>query len=513
MILIFNNIMQIVFMKKKYTGSMAIFLCLALTACAKTPEQALVAQKNNERLEEAAKEGPKDGNSLKDIAASTSSTYDYQYEAEDGKVKITADQVPVTLPEKDTIPMYHVESGKIPQELTTKIYDYFFPDGAYTTTGTDMTKDEIDKRILEMKQTIANYRDDEEITEEERESIIQHNQEILASLEEERKTAPEESTLTYVPRDSMYADEEWQTMSGPVTVKSLDASSRDEKQRLSVISSDNPQISSSVSYIVQTDFEYSGAMGKRLNEQSSDELEKIGISRDDAQRIVEDFVDKIGMPWEIHSVDAVTGFQIVDDENVTDDSYETIPQEHPTAYSFSLAQTIDGIQSAITSSSYLPEDDNAVTWLYESIKIIVDKDGIVSFKWDFPITVQDTVSENVGIISFDQARDIFEQMMPLIAKGEAEQHSDDTSETTVELNVTDVRLGLMRLRNNGEELTGLMTPVWLFYGDFTRHMHYKGTAEELGFEPQDFSYTEEAPWILLAVNAVDGSVIDITAGY
>ena len=109
-----------------------------------------------------------------------------------------------------------------------------------------MTKDEIDKRILEMKQTIANYRDDEEITEEERESIIQHNQEILASLEEERKTAPEESTLTYVPRDSMYADEEWQTMSGPVTVKSLDASSRDEKQWLSVISSDNPQISSSV---------------------------------------------------------------------------------------------------------------------------------------------------------------------------------------------------------------------------------------------------------------------------
>ena len=69
MILIFNNIMQIVFMKKKYTGSMAILLCLALTACAKTPEQALVAHKNNERLEEAAKEGPKDGNSLKDIAA------------------------------------------------------------------------------------------------------------------------------------------------------------------------------------------------------------------------------------------------------------------------------------------------------------------------------------------------------------------------------------------------------------------------------------------------------------
>ena len=81
MILFLINIMQIVFMKKKYISSMAIVLCLALTACVKTPEQALVAQKNNERLEETAKEGPKDGNSLKDIAASTSSTYDFQYEA------------------------------------------------------------------------------------------------------------------------------------------------------------------------------------------------------------------------------------------------------------------------------------------------------------------------------------------------------------------------------------------------------------------------------------------------
>ena len=505
--------MQFDVMKKKHISSMAIALCLALTACAKTPEQALVAQKNNERLEETAKEGPKDGNSLKDIAASTSSTYDFQYEAEDGKVKITADQVPVTLPEKDTIPMYHVECGEIPQELTTKLYDYFFPDGAYTTTGTAMTKAEIDKRILEMKQTIANYRDDEEITEEERESIIQHNQEILASLEEDRKTAPEESTLTYIPRDSLYQDKEWQTMSGTVTVKSLDASSRDGKQWLSVTSSDDLQISSGASFIVQTDFEYSGVMGEKLSELSSDQLEKIGISKDEAQRIVEDFVNKIGMPWEIHSVEAVAGITTVEDENVTDDSYEIIPQDHPTAYSFSLAQTIDGIQSAVTSSAYLPEDDNAVPWLYESIKIIVDKNGIVSFKWDFPITVKDTVSENVGIISFDQARDIFEQMMPLIAKGEAEQRSDDTTETTVELNVTDVRLGLMRVRNKGEELTGLMTPVWLFYGDFTRNMHNKGTAEELGFEPQDFSYTEETPWILLAVNAVDGSVIDITAGY
>ena len=30
---------------------------------------------------------------------------------------------------------------------------------------------------------------------------------------------------------------------------------------------------------------------------------------------------------------------------------------------------------------------------------------------------------------------------------------------------------------------------------------------------EDYDNTQEQPWILLAVNAVDGSVIDVTAGY
>ena len=153
------------------------------------------------------------------------------------------------------------------------------------------------------------------------------------------------------------------------------------------------------------------------------------------------------------------------------------------------------------------------SWLYESINVIVEKDGIVSFSWQFPISVEDTVSDNVGIISFDQAKDIFEQMMPLTARGDLEQFTDEYMESTVDIKVTDVRLGLMRVRNSGNELKGLMTPVWLFYGDYTRNTEYTQAGKDAGYDTGDNSFTEAQPWILLAVNAVDGSVIDITEGY
>lgn len=498
---------------RKKTGSflaMTLVLGLTMTGCVKTPGQALVAQKNNERLEEIAREKPQEGSALKGIAESTASTYDFNYKSEDGKVSILADHVPVTLPDKDTIPMYHVSCGEIPQSVADKAYAYFFPDGGYTFTGTDVTKSEIDKRILETQQTIANYKDDDTISEEEREQIIQTNEEILKSLEEDKKTAPEESTLKAVPKDSAYTDGSYETIGGSVGVKELDVSSKDHKKGLYIVSADaSTSVTSSLSYSDQNAWNYFPDSGTPAAECSDEERQKIGISQDDATSIVKQFIAALGMNWEIHDTFCVQGYHVK--ENGEDG--ETIPSDDYTAYQFILAQSIDGIQSAVTSSNYLPEDDASVTWLYEQISIIVEPGGIVSVNWNYPLTVEDTVSDNVGIISFDEAKDVFENMMPLVAKGDLEQYDDENLETTGKLTVSDVRLGLMRVRDSGDKLTGLMTPVWLFYGEYSRSSHYLKSSEELGYEAEDHTITEEQPWILLAVNAVDGSVIDIKAGY
>ena len=156
-------------------------------------------------------------------------------------------------------------------------------------------------------------------------------------------------------------------------------------------------------------------------------------------------------------------------------------------------------------------DDTYITWLYEQISVVVEPDGIVDLEWEYPIEVEDSVSDNVGIISFDQAKEIFEQMMPLTTKGDLEEWSDDeNSQVSITADVSDIRLGLMRVRSSGTEKSGLLTPVWIFYGDYTQSVHFlpgKGDGQE------DYDNTQEQPWILLAVNAVDGSVIDVTAGY
>lgn len=491
--------------------SIMLIMSLILTGCVKKPDQTLVAQKNNERLEETAKEEPKEGTSLKEVAATTTSIYDFNYESEDGKVTIVADNVPVTIPLKDTIPMYHVNSGEIPQDVVDKIYDYFFPDGAYVITGTDITKDELDARILEEQQYIAQIRDDDELSEEEKREAIQLREELIASHEKMKESAPEESTLSREPKDSSYVEEDWESVNGPVKVNGLNVSSKDNKRWLSVVSSDKySPIPTRLKYMGDGEYEYSGQSGISAALCTEQEKQVIGISEEDAVSMVNDFVDKIGMSWEIHDTLCISGYPVIGN----DADSGIIPSDHYTGYQFVLSQSIDGIQSAVTSSAYVSDmDEVSLTWLYEQISIIVEPDGIKEIRWEYPLTVEDTVSDNVGIISFDEAKDIFENMIPLTTKGDLEQWNDDMLETTANVTVSDVRLCLMRVRNSGSDRTGLMTPVWVFYGDYTCNFHYLPGNPELEYGAQDHSNSEIQPWILLAVNAVDGSVIDITEGY
>lgn len=344
-------------MKRNALFLMVLVMGLSLTACEKSPEQKLVAQKNQERLEAAAKEEPKVGSTLKDVAATASATYEYHYENEAGTVKIDANQAPVTIPLKDSIPMYHVYCGEFSQELVDKVYDYFFPDGeAYVTTGTDFTKDDCEKRILEFKQTIANIRDDEELTESEREEIIMHYEEIIANWEETLKTAPEESTIEFVKKDSTLENQQWEGVSGPFITKELDVMSKDQKKWLMLISSDaDSPVASNINYTRDSEYSYSGESDVPAAKCTEAEKSQVGIKEEEARAIADDFFQKIGVDMEVHDTLLVKGYKEIDSE---EPDGETVESESYTAYCFVYAQCVDGIEMAVTSSSYLPENDD-----------------------------------------------------------------------------------------------------------------------------------------------------------
>lgn len=112
------------------------------------------------------------------------------------------------------------------------------------------------------------------------------------------------------------------------------------------------------------------------------------------------------------------------------------------------------------------------------------------------------MNDDVQILPFDDASRIFEEMAPLIYQGKNAAFEEEAGKSSQEvISVDKVELNLMRTRDGGG-LTGLYVPAWVFYG-----------TEEYGTNLSGEHFTSQSPWIFLAINAVDGSVIDVKAGY
>ena len=83
--------------------------------------------------------------------------------------------------------------------------------------------------------------------------------------------------------------------------------------------------------------------------------------------------------------------------------------------------------------------------------------------------------------------------------------------------IDNVQLGLLRIKQQNTEGTkaGIYIPVWAFYGtviyQYPEEAFYKYGKPETSYnDGQDFP---NGPFIVLAINAVDGSIIDTSVGY
>jgi hypothetical protein len=98
-------------------------------------------------------------------------------------------------------------------------------------------------------------------------------------------------------------------------------------------------------------------------------------------------------------------------------------------------------------------------------------------------------------------------------KYEAKINTEYDKQARMDINVEDIQLCLLRVREqNADQTSGLLVPAWVFYGHNVTMMD---GSNEISFDKDgDGSIPwPEAPRILLAINAVDGSVIDMAKGY
>ncbi len=153
-------------------------------------------------------------------------------------------------------------------------------------------------------------------------------------------------------------------------------------------------------------------------------------------------------------------------------------------------------QPSGTKQSEHTEKDNYIEklWPPEMIEFRINDGGIIQFQWNAPLEITETVAENTAMKPFDEIKANAETMLPMIA-------ANEIPELSTEISIDRVTLSYSRISEKDDFGKGLIVPVWGFYGS------KKVTGEDYYDEHLSFDGVQ------LALNAIDGSVIDAELGY
>lgn len=167
-------------------------------------------------------------------------------------------------------------------------------------------------------------------------------------------------------------------------------------------------------------------------------------------------------------------------------------------YIFRYRRSIEGVMLTQSSGAKYQDGNtgeggsyNKRLWPGECVEVRVTDDGIVGFRYNAPLEITETVVEGTSLKSFDEVKGVFEQMAPMVLA---------ENDFKIKAQVDRVRLSYSRISEKDSFDTGLVVPVWSFEGKLT------------GYDENDYPAYEDRR-TLIAINAIDGSVIDGTLGY
>lgn len=206
------------------------------------------------------------------------------------------------------------------------------------------------------------------------------------------------------------------------------------------------------------------------------------LSLEDAKKQAEDFLSAVGLDnFEFYEGDK---YSVV---------CEPVCHYYQESYILKYYRNIDGVFFNQASGGKFMQSGNGDTfrkqsWGAEVVELYVNDAGIVDMSWNEPIEITETVVENSSLKPFSEIKETFEQMMPIVAA------TDDDRTPTV--NIDRVSLSYSRISEKDDFESGLVVPVWSFYG----------TKSDFAFETPEYG-------VQMSINAIDGSVIDSALGY
>lgn len=500
-----------------------ICVCLAaamvlgvLSGCQQTPEEPIVVGKDNSLMIEAAKATP-----APEMAGMTlseqygiPSKLAFALTGADGKLNITVDAA-VSAPE-DPFPILRVKAAEFDQETVSRFWDVLVGDTPLLEADRTMTKADIEETILYYKQVQAGLIDSVVLPEE--------AQDHIDDLEEQYKTAPE--SVEEIPADGTLRQKRWQVgermdESAP-SYYAVEAHTEDYSMTFSAANNpDNNEPIISVYY----DDEGNETGGSTLPVRRAASIlwtrsDTPGIDcymweQPHLARTADRPAEAAGMlhmtPGEAaNSVEALLSdlgvedlFRVSDIHLMSDLGFQMAgggTQATAYAYSVECSRVVLGSPCAVgrhvsgsgggSGDSFSP----APYWAYEAFEVGLDDSGVFSVRWESPLDILETVAEETALMPFSEIEDILNKMLLVMYEPEAKNEYLHG----VDIHIDKAELGLWRVAEKGTFDTGLLVPVWNFCGTYTERS-------------EDYTNTQNK--MLMTINAIDGSIIDLELGY
>ena len=460
---------------------------LLLIGCQRTPEQPLIVPKDQELMLEKAAASQKPEEPYMPPAAPERWTFEMQ----SGNFSYHAD-ADVSVPQVP-LPTVWVRAQGLPQETVYRLFQ-LLSQGEELKLPHVQTRAEIEESIRAYTALLEQRPDqDADMSKEEYdEGLLQE----LEYLKEAYKTAPETSPDRV--SDGTYEVQK----SGKTGTETLVLSASNLNREINVHSFPQADERSSFAYYrhLRGRSDYSMANAHKVDAAATQNDPLYQKAMNEVQAVLE----AIGDPFEVAAVYLIDDAAYGNVDGIVHDA------EHR-ALCVDCHRLVSGAPAAYDVSGATRKDPKsyAIPWPVESLRIIIDEEGIVSLNWKNMVTVLETASQTTNLLPFEKIEGVAEKMLPILYNPTGWEDMK-----SVEIRISHVGLELIRIReqNNAAELKGLLVPAWVFYGtiqmtEASGFQDYANYGLKSGYD----HYRGEE--ILLCLNAVDGSVIDPLLGY
>lgn len=514
--------------KRKLVFVVGMAASVMLSACQSSPDSSIVRNKDFDNM---LAEAGNTENGTSSVADLTQDYDAYQTTIRDDSLRVTVNvDAQVDIPKADSMSVLRVRQSRLTQELLDRVRETLALDVTFYDAGVFNTKtrDQVEQEIQRLKASLNEVEDDGVSREE-----IQRD---IDELQETYENAPLEVAWSDYPSDGLihstaeryeqdkdngvYAWQHELNPDGEIFYSVSDGKggryvslylqnnenygncirySRDRHAYVDVDSVLADDACNSGCWRIEDGFPDEGILMEGVGEDNLTEYADVPltITQEQAKEQAEELLQTLGM----------TDFSCYDGgmygEVISPDYVDGEKLGYRKVYILKYLRNIDGVfvnneGGGKLTDGWSGDDYVKKMWVGESIEVIVDDEGIAGFYYNSPMEIVETVVEQASMKSFEEIKDIFEQMVVVTnALG-----SDEEDEVSIDIDRVVLRYTRISERDSFD--TGLLVPVWDFMG---RNLGEKRTAV------YGLMSSEDSDTCIMTVNAIDGTIIDRELGY